>query len=163
MYRLGVRRMIVTNAAGSISQNLKPGDLMLIEDHIDLMGNVVRGFGARTVRKAYYSRKLLAIAERVALTSNLGITRGVLVGSIGPTYETPSEVELARKAGGHAVTMSTIPEVTMCALLGLPVVGISLITNVAAWHGGGHEEVIELARKGVGNLKVLIVGLIDAM
>mgnify|MGYP000014574558 CR=1 FL=1 len=164
MHKFGVRIIIVTNAAGSISDFLKPGDLMLIEDHVDLMWNVVSDLGkAHVMKKPYYSAKLLEVAERVAVSHKLPVKKGVLVAATGPTYETPSEVELARKAGGHAVTMSTIPEVTMCHALGISVVGISLITNIAAWHGGGHEEVIRLARMGAKNLRNLIAGLIDAL
>ncbi len=164
MHRLGIRSLVITNAAGSLTEWLVPGDLMLIEDHVDLMFNVSPELsGSLVFHKSYYSKRLIDLAESIALSQKVRIRRGVLVASTGPTYETPAEVEVARKAGGHAVTMSTIPEVTMCHALGISVLGISLITNMAAWHGGGHREVIELARKGSSNLKRLITGVIDAM
>lgn len=163
LHRLGVRVLIITNAAGSITQDLQPGDLMLIEDHVDLMWNVMPAPRRVKSHKPYYSVRLIKLAETIARSKKLRLRRGVLIGSTGPTYETPAEVELARRAGGDALTMSTIPEVTMCHALGISVLGISLITNMAAWHGGGHEEVIELARKGSRNLKTLIASIVDAM
>jgi purine-nucleoside phosphorylase len=162
---LGVSMMIITNAAGSISNRLAPGDIMLIEDHVDLMWTGVPGLtkAPQAIHKPYYSKRLLDLADRVAVEVGIPAKRGVLVAGTGPSYETPAEVSFSRKIGGDAATMSTIPEVTLCHQLGMAVLGVSVITNVAASHGGGHEEVIGFARKGSHHLKRLILGVIDSM
>jgi purine-nucleoside phosphorylase len=162
---LGVTVMIITNAAGSISRRLQPGDIMLIEDHVDLMWTGVPGLthGPQAIHKPYYAKGLLDIAEKVAVDEGIPAKRGVLIAGTGPSYETPAEVSFSRKIGGDAATMSTIPEVTLCHQLGIAVLGVSVITNVAASHGGGHEEVIDSARKGSRHLKRLILGVINSM
>jgi purine-nucleoside phosphorylase len=159
--RLGAGTMIITNAAGAVSDGLSPGDIMLIEDHIDLMWKVVPGFGDRPQvhHRPYYSRRLLDLAERMARKEGVNAARGVLLAATGPAYETRSEVEFARKIGADAATMSTIPEVTMCHRLGVAVLGMSLITNVAAHPKGGHEEVLASARRGSRNLEKLILAV----
>ena len=103
------------------------------------------------------------MAADVAVAAGIKATRGVLIASTGPSYETLSEVDFARKAGADAATMSTIPEVTLCRQMGIAVMGMSLITNVAGTHGGGHQQVIDFAEKGSRNLRRLILGVIDRL
>jgi purine-nucleoside phosphorylase len=162
--RLGAGTMIITNAAGAVSGRLLPGDIMLIEDHMDLMWKGVPGLTDRPqVRhRPYYSRRMLDLAERMAREKRVRAVRGVLLATTGPSYETPSEVEFARKIGADAATMSTIPEVTVCHRLGVAVLGMSLITNVAAHPKGGHEEVLVSARRGSRNLEKLILAVAGA-
>lgn len=163
--KLGVSAMIITNAAGSVSSRLTPGDIMLIEDHIDLMWTGVSELskGPQVMRRPYYSRRLTDLADDVATANGIPVKKGVLFATTGPSYETPSEVEFARKAGADAATMSTIPEVTLCHQLGIAVLGMSLITNVAASHMGGHEEVVGFAEKGSRQLRTILAGVIDAI
>jgi purine-nucleoside phosphorylase len=163
--RLGVGTMIITNAAGAVSAGLSPGDIMLIEDHIDLMWKGVPEITDRPqVRhRPYYSRRMLDVAERMAGTNGVRAVRGVLLATTGPSYETPSEVEFARKIGADAATMSTIPEVTACHRLGVTILGMSLLTNVAAHPKGGHEEVLASARRGSRSLEKMILAVAGAI
>jgi purine-nucleoside phosphorylase len=159
--RMGVRTMIITNAAGAVNPKLSPGDIMLIEDHIDLMWSGVPGIagGPRAIHRPYYSRRMLDLAEGIAAEKGVRAKRGVLLAAGGPSYETRSEVEFARKIGADAATMSTIPEVTICHHIGVTVLGMSLITNVAAQSKGGHDDVLVSARRGSKNLEKMILAL----
>jgi purine-nucleoside phosphorylase len=158
---LGVKTMIITNAAGALSGRLSPGDIMLIENHIDLMWRVVPEVGGtpQIEHRPYYSKRMLDLAEDIAGRIGVRAKRGVLLATTGPSYETRAEVEFARKIGADAATMSTIPEVTMCHMLGVTVVGMSLITNVAAQPKGGHEDVLSSARRGSKHLEKMILAL----
>ena len=159
--RLGVSTVIITNAAGAVSDRLSPGDIMLIESHIDLMWRVVPEVsdGPHIQRLPYYSKRMLDLAERVARENGVCAKRGVLLAATGPSYETRSEVEFARKIGADAATMSTIPEVAVCHQLGVTVLGMSLVTNVAARPKGGHDEVLSYARRGSKHLEKLILAV----
>jgi purine-nucleoside phosphorylase len=163
--RLGVSAMIITNASGSVSSRFRPGDILLIEDHIDLMWRAVSELsrGPQVMHRPYYSRRLTELAEEIGVAEGIAVKKGVLLATTGPSYETPAEVEFARTAGADAATMSTIPEVTLCHDLGIAVLGMSLITNVAAGHSGGHEEVVGFAEKGSRNLQKIVAGVIDVI
>ena len=157
MKLMGIDRLIITNAAGGINLNFSPGDLMFITDHINMMGdNPLRGdnqpdFGPRFPDMSeIYSKKLIEIGEKCA--SDLGIItrRGVYVGVMGPSYETPAEIRYFRAAGADVVGMSTVPEAIVASHMGISVLGISCITNMAAGvlpEPLSHEEVIETAEK----------------
>jgi len=114
-------------------------------------------------RRPYYSRRMLDLAEGIAREEGVRAARGVLLAATGPSYETRAEVEFARKVGADAATMSTIPEVTMCHRLGVTVLGMSLITNVAASPKGGHEEVLVAARRGSRGLEKMILAVARAI
>jgi purine-nucleoside phosphorylase len=159
--RLGAATMIITNAAGAVNPKLRPGDVMLIESHIDLMWKVVPEVtsGPLIRHRPYYSKRMLDLAESVAGRIGIRARKGVLLASTGPSYETGSEVEFARKIGADAATMSTIPEVTVCHQLGITVLGMSLLTNVAAQPKAGHEEVLVSARRGSKHLEKLILAV----
>jgi purine-nucleoside phosphorylase len=159
--RMGVSAVIITNAAGALSPKLKPGDIMLIEDHINLMWKPVPGVskGPLVKHNPYYSRRMLDLAEGVARDLGVRAKRGVLQASSGPSYETRSEADFARKIGADAATMSTIPEVTLCRQLGVTVLGMSLVTNVVAEPSVGHDEVLVSAREGSKNLQRMILAL----
>jgi purine-nucleoside phosphorylase len=138
--RLGVKRLVLTNAAGGISRRLKTGDLMLISDHINLLGsNPLRG-----------GPHFLDLSSVYDLPKLPGLKRGVYASMPGPTYETPAEIRMLRTLGADAVGMSTVPEAIVARQLGLRVTGISLITNAAAGTGKGpvtHSEVLRTAER----------------
>ncbi|RMG20515.1 MAG: purine-nucleoside phosphorylase [Deltaproteobacteria bacterium] len=153
--RLGAKGLIVTNAAGGIHHDLVPGDLMRITDHINmtgrspLTGRNVDALGPRFPDMSEaYDRRLSELLERVAADERLALRRGVYACMPGPAYETPAEIRMLRTLGADAVGMSTVPEVLAARHMGLRVVGVSVITNLAAGLSGGtlsHEEVKETA------------------
>jgi purine-nucleoside phosphorylase len=136
---LGIRGLIVTNAAGGINTGFRPGDLMLITDHINLMGgNPLVGENLDSLGPRFpdmseaYDRKMRETALRVAAERGLRLREGVYIGLAGPSYETPAEIRMCRALGADAVGMSTVPEVIVASHMEIPVLGISCITNMAA-------------------------------
>jgi len=154
---LGIQTLVLTNAAGGVDVQLSQGALMLISDHLNLMGvNPLRGpnderFGPRFPdMSAVYSEELQhqAIAEAQAM--GLELRRGIYAGLSGPSYETPAEIRLLRGLGADAVGMSTVPEAIVARQMGIAVLGISCITNMAAGLGNepiNHEEVVETGKQ----------------
>lgn len=157
MKLLGAEKIVVTNAAGSVNESFKPGDLMLITDHINLMGtNPLIGaneprFGPRFPDMSEaYNEELRYLAKKIARKQGLDLKEGIYVGNTGPTYETPAEVRMARVMGGDAVGMSTVPEVIVARHCDMKVLGISCLTNMAAGildQPLSHDEVIETTEK----------------
>lgn len=154
---LGVRRLIVTNAAGGINRQFRPGSLMLIRDHINLMGaNPLRGpnderFGPRFPDMTYaYSAALGEIARQAAREAGITLEEGVYVAVSGPSYETPAEIRMLRALGADAVGMSTVPEVIVARQMGLEVLGLAVIANLAAGvldRPLHHEDVLDAAER----------------
>jgi purine-nucleoside phosphorylase len=155
-HALGIRELLVSNAAGGISPKLAVGDLMVISDHLNLTGNnplvgpaeegVIRFPDMTDAYDPALRRRLRATAERLAIP----LREGVYAGLLGPSYETPSEVKMLRLLGADAVGMSTVSEVIMARALGMRVVGVSCITNAAAGVTGAalsHSEVLETTRR----------------
>jgi purine-nucleoside phosphorylase len=150
---LGIRMLMVTNAAGGVNAAFKEGDLMLISDHINMVfnnpmiGHNIPELGPRfpdTSRA--YSTRLQAVAQKVAMEQEVILQEGVYLFNTGPSYETPSEVRMARSLGADAVGMSTVPEVHAAVFCGIEVLGISFISNLAAGisgHALSHAEVVE--------------------
>jgi purine-nucleoside phosphorylase len=171
--RLGVRALIVTNAAGGINVNLTPGTLMVMDDHINLLGsNPLVGpnedrFGARFPDMSeVYSKRLRGIADAVARAQGIQIGHGVYVAVHGPSYETPAEIRYLRAIGADAVGMSTVPEAIVARHMGIEVLGISCITNAAAGvlpQPLNHDEVMEVARKVRGTFAALLEGIIGRL
>lgn len=167
---LGCRTLIVTNAAGAINRQFRPGDLMVITDHVNLMGDnpligeYEAGWGPRFPDMSEaYSRELVALAERVGGQSGVRLRRGVYVAVAGPSYETPAEIEFLRRMGADAVGMSTVPEVIVASQLGMKVLGVSCITNMAASHRGkrlSHLDVLTVTSQVAGKMRVLLRGVI---
>ena len=152
---LGIRTLVVTNAAGGIHRDFAPGDLMAITDHVNLSGwNALTGpnddrLGPRfpDMSRAY-DPALTQLLGRVAHEQGVPLKRGVYAMSAGPSYETPAEIRMMRTIGADAVGMSTVPEVVAASHMGVRVVGISCITNLAAGIGHqplSHDEVAETA------------------
>lgn len=152
MTHLGIKNLIVTNAAGGSNNEFHPGDLMIIKDHINFTGqNPLRGKnldekGPRFLDMSYaYDRELIKLAKESGESLNIDLKEGVYMWLTGPTYETPSEVRLANILGADAVGMSTVPEVIVANHEGVKVLGISCITNMAAGildQPLNHEEVV---------------------
>lgn len=153
---LGVRWLLLTNAAGGVNETYRPGDLMLIKDHIKLSAqSPVRGvhdgcWGPRFFDMSQvYDAGLQRLALDCAAQMKLSLHTGVYFFMAGPQFETPAEIRAIRLLGGDAVGMSTVPEVIAAAQCGLPVLGISCITNMAAGMESGHavsdEEVTQTA------------------
>lgn len=169
MKLLGISTLIVTNAAGGINTGFRPGNLMLIEDHLNLTGeNPLIGenlevFGDRFFDMTVaYDAEYRALAERLAAELNIPLQKGVYAWLTGPNYETPAEIRYLRAIGADAVGMSTVPEVLVARHSGLRVCGISCITNLAAGMGDGllsHEEVKETADR----VKVDFIRLVTAL
>lgn len=155
MALLGVKTLIVTNAAGGVNYNFNPGDLMLITDHINnsganpLVGQNMPEFGPRFPDVTdLYSKSLRETIRREAALKGIVLQQGVYMMWSGPNYETPAEVRMARILGADAVGMSTVPEALVAAQCGMQVVGISCVTNMAAGVTNvplNHQEVIEIA------------------
>ncbi|GEL08482.1 purine-nucleoside phosphorylase [Salisediminibacterium halotolerans] len=151
MQAIGVEKLIVTNAAGGVNEAYQPGDLMIINDHINWFGtNPLIGPNAGGVRfpdmSKAYSPELIAIAQQTAEELDIRTQNGVYVGNTGPAYETPAEVRMMRIIGGDAVGMSTVPEVIAARHAELDVLGVSCISNMAAGildQPLTHDEVIE--------------------
>ena len=169
---LGAKILIVTNAAGGINPTFNPGDLMIIEDHINFMGiNPLIGLRENggikflDMTQAYSTRlreKLDAAAEKLQAP----LRRGVYLAGTGPTYETPAEVKAFAWLGADAVGMSTVPEVIMARYHNLEVVGISCITNLAAGISGkkvSHEEVLEVGKVAQVKLAKLLTEFVGML
>jgi purine-nucleoside phosphorylase len=163
---LGARALVVTNAAGGINPSFAPGELMRITDHIDLTGrNPLIGPNEDLLGPRFpdlsraYDLRLAEALEEAARASSQKLRAGVYLQMSGPSYETPAEVRMALSLGADAVGMSTVPEVIAAAHMGLPVCGISCITNLAAGlspHALSHEEVVEVARSVEGRFLDLL-------
>lgn len=154
---LGIRQLIVTNAAGGIDQEFKPGDLMLITDHINLMGgNPLIGSNIDELGPRFpdmseaYDPAMREITMRAAAERGIALREGVYAGLTGPAFETPAEIRMCRILGADAVGMSTVPEVMVANHMGIRVLGISCITNMAAGmmpRKLSHAEVMETAHR----------------
>lgn len=162
--QLGIKNIIITNAAGGINDEFEPGDLMIINDHINLLGdNPLIGpeeMGPRFVDMSKaYSPELIEIIKRVGKSLNLHLHEGVYACMTGPSYETPAEIRMLRTLGADAVGMSTVPEVIAARQCEMNVLAVSCITNMAAGitsHALSHEDVVEVARKAEGILAILL-------
>ncbi len=148
---LNIKVLIVTNAAGGINPQFNPGDLMIIEDHINLMGvNPLVGMTDNSAVKFVdmsqaYSTRLREKLDNAAVKSQIAVRRGVYLATTGPSYETPAEVKAFAWIGADAVGMSTVPEVIVARYHNIEVAGISCITNLAAGITNkklSHEEVL---------------------
>lgn len=170
LHALGVRTLIVTNAAGGIRREYRPGQLVLIRDHLNLMGDSPLrgpnppGFGPRFPDMSEaYSKGLRALARE---RSSGGLAEGVYAGFLGPTYETPAEVRMAEAMGADLVGMSTVPEVIAARYLGVEVLGVSMVTNMAAGILDGalsHDEVVQTARRVIPTLAGLLEAVLAAL
>lgn len=167
MKLMGIKNIIVTNAAGAINESFHTGGLMLISDHIKffndtpLRGANIDDFGPRfNDMSDAYTKALRAVALDVAAKANIPLFCGVYAYMPGPCFETPAEIRMLKTLGADAVGMSTVPEVICASHSGINVIGISFLTNMAA---GIYEKIEELKYTGesINNFKALISGIID--
>lgn len=168
---MGVNTVVLTNAAGGIRTSFKPGDLMLIEDHINGMGaNPLQGphdpiWGPRFPdQSAVYDPDLRAMALDTARAAGLPLDTGIYYAASGPAYETPAEIRAYRALGADAVGMSTATEALLARAAGLRVLGLSCITNLAAGISPtplAHEEVAAAGRAAMPRIRALLEGFID--
>ncbi len=173
MGRLGVRRLILTSAAGGINTGFAQGALMIIDDHINMLGsNPLVGmnddrFGTRFPDMSeVYSARLRKIAEAAAKAKGVPVSHGIYVAVHGPSYETPAEIRFFRTIGADAVGMSTVPEAIAARHMGIEVLGISCITNMAAGvlpQPLVHDEVMETARRVRGSFIALLEGIVERL
>ena len=176
MQRLGVKTLVITNAAGAINPDYIPGDVMMLVDHIALIAmtglNPLRGpnldeFGVRFPDMSQvYDRELAETMREIAKEKNINLHEGVYVCLSGPSFETPADLRFLKVAGADAVGMSTVPEAIVAKHGGLRVVGFSGISNKANLDGSTittHEEVLEAGEKIVPKLKTLILGLLEKL
>jgi purine-nucleoside phosphorylase len=175
MQLLGVKTLLVTNAAGGINQNFQKGDLMLIVDHVNLVGlsghHPLRGpnlaeFGPRFPGMTHaYTPQLIALVQRIAAGLNLTLQEGVYAYISGPAFESPAEIRLLKAIGADAVGMSTVPEVVVANHGGMQVLGISSITNMTIQEINSglettEEEVWETIKIVVPKLTLLVKGIL---
>ena len=170
---LGIKTLILTNAAGGVNRGFSQGGLMVIDDHLNLMGgNPLVGpnddrFGPRFPDMTeVYSAQLRAVADLAGKAINLLLPHGVYVGLLGPSYETPAEIRYLRTVGADAVGMSTVPEAIVARHMGMDVLGISCITNMAAGvlpQPLNHAEVMETARRVREQFIALLEGIIGQL
>jgi len=173
MKAIGVSKLLVTNAAGGINTSYKPGDLMIISDHLNMTGrNPLIGANDNRLGVRFpdmsqaYSPQLRQKAKDVAASQGVELQEGVYVGFLGPNYETPAEIRMLRILGGDAVGMSTVSEVIVAQHAGMEVLGISCISNMAAGildQPLSHDEVMETAELVRDQFLKLVIGIIPVM
>ena len=170
---LGANTLILTAATGGINTSFRPGDLMLLTDHLNLIGaNPLRGrndirFGPRFPDMTeVYDLRLRTIAEQVATDLGHTLKQGVYAALSGPSYETPAEIRMLRTLGADVVGMSTVPEAIVARHQGMNVLAFALVTNVAAGVLGTpitHEEVLEAGREAGPRMGSIIAGVVGAI
>lgn len=173
MKELGVKILLVTNAAGGINTSYEVGDLMLIKDHINftfrnpLIGPNFSELGVRFPDMSEaYSRRLREVAKKVAAEQGQKLQEGVYIGLLGPSYETPAEIRMMRTLGADAVGMSTVAEVLVARHAGIEVLGFSCISNMAAGildQPLSHQEVMETTERVKQTFLQLILGIIPRL
>lgn len=167
---LGVRTLVITNAAGGLNPQFGAGDVMAIDDHICLMGltglaDVSRDCPPRVPRTTarLYDESLIHRASETARAAGFHLQRGVYIGVTGPTYETRAEYRAFRRIGGDAVGMSTIPEVLTAASCGMRVLGLSTITNIARPDAPSivsAQEVVDVATAALPKVRAIVEGIV---
>ena len=174
MMTVGIKKLFVSNAAGGVSFDLHVGDLMVIKDHINLLPNPLIGPNMDHLGPRFpdmtrpYDPSLIALAKKVAADQGITLKEGVYVGGTGPSYETPAEYKYFRLIGGDAVGMSTVPEVIAARHAGVPVFGISVITNeahddYAEDYVNDGDEVVVAANAAADKMTALIREMIERL
>jgi purine-nucleoside phosphorylase len=163
----GVKTLMVTNAVGAINADYKPGDIVAIQDHINLMGaNPLKGSNDFVDLSEAYSRELRNLARQMADRQGITLRTGVYAAYSGPSYETPAEIRALRIMGADMVGMSTVPEVIQANSLGLKVLGLSMITNMAAGMSAeplSHEDVIKTSNEASAKFSALVKAIIGEL
>jgi len=171
---MGIPTLVVTNASGAINPSFQAGDLVLLTDHINMLGvNPLRGANIEELgprfpdMSAAYTPALRAMAKSVALSEEIEVKEGVYLAALGPSYETPAEIRGFHAMGADLVGMSTVPEVIVAAHAGMQVLGLSIATNLAAGVDPSatltHEEVIETTRRKGAEMRRLLMGILERL
>ncbi len=169
---LGIETLLLTNAAGGIRRDFRPGTLMLIADQVNLsfrnplIGRVLAGEARFPDMSAPYDAELCAVAHQVARARGVALEDGVYAGVPGPSYETPAEIRMLERLGADAVGMSTVLEVVAARARGMRCLGISIITNLASGIGHGrlsHAEVMVAAEAAGDALGRVLAGVVEAV
>jgi purine-nucleoside phosphorylase len=173
MHALGARTLVVSNAAGGLNPQYRVGDVVVIDDQVNLMfRNPLQGatdsrLGPRWPDMSRpYDQQLADRAHAIARANAFGCHRGVYVGMLGPTYETRAEYRMARRLGGDVVGMSTVPEVIVAVQLGMRVLGLSTVTNACSPDQLGQttgEQVLAAAASASNKLQVIVEGVVSAV
>ena len=173
MQRFGARTLIVSNSAGGINRDFTPGDLMLITDHLNLVGtNPLIGLNDERLGPRFpdmtepYSLRLIALAEAAAAELGTSLRHGVYAGLSGPCYETAAEIRYLERIGADAVGMSTVPEVIVARYLVMEILGISCVTNMAtgiAKVKHAHEEVVRIANEASARFCAVVAATIGKL
>ena len=162
---LGIQALFVSNAAGAINRGFRPGDLMLISDHLNLMGQnpltgpVVEGDERFPDMSDAYDGRLRSVVRETALAEGIPLQEGVYAGLLGPSYETPAEIHMLERMGADAVGMSTVPEVIVAQAMGVRCFGVSCLTNFAAGISPeplSHRDVMETTERVGGQFRSLV-------
>lgn len=170
MHALGVKHLVLTNSAGGLHPYLTPGDLVLIRDHIYFQTPEVEEQRALYLQggvrqRVQYCPHLMQLAESAAFKAGVPLRHGTYAGLLGPTYETPGELELLRNMGAAVVGMSTVPEAMWAMSLGMKVLGISCVTNVThvidALAATSHQEVVDVAQQSSQKMEMILKDLLD--
>lgn len=167
---MGIKRLFVSNASGGVNPAFRIGDLMLITDHINMIPNPLAGPNVAELGPRFpdmsepYSRELIAMAERVAADNGIKLQKGCYLGLTGPSYETQKEYGFYRTIGADAVGMSTTPEVIAARHMDIPVMGLSVITNMGLEGAKAtHEEVQAEGLKAQKNMTRLVTGILEQL
>jgi purine-nucleoside phosphorylase len=172
LHALGAPVLVVSNAAGGLRRTFRPGDLMVIDDHVNFMfrnpleGLLEEGDVRFPDMSAPYDRELIGRVREVAREHAIALVEGVYCGELGPTYETLAEIRMFDRLGVDAVGMSTVPEVVVARAMGMRVLGISCITNMAAGLGAAkldHREVLEVGQMVAGKFQTLVRELVRGL
>ena len=171
---LGIPTLIVTNASGAINPDFEAGDLVLLTDHINMLGvNPLRGANIDELGPRFpdmssaYTPEIRELAKAVAAEESIEVKEGVYVAALGPSYETPAEIRAFHVMGADLVGMSTVPEVIVAAHAGMKVLGLSIATNLAAGVDPTatltHEEVIETTQRKGDEMRRLLMGILEKL
>ena len=171
---LGIPTLIVTNASGAINPDFQAGDLVLLTDHINMLGaNPLRGANIEELgprfpdMSAAYTPDMRVLAKAVAAAEGIEVKEGVYLAALGPSYETPAEIRAFHTMGADLVGMSTAPEVIVAAHAGMKVLGLSIATNLAAGVDPTatltHEEVIETTQRKGAEMRRLLMGILEKL
>ncbi len=167
MAAFDVKTVIVTNSVGAINAAYKPGDIVAIRDHINLMGaNPLKGSNDFVDMTEAYSSELRTLAHQMADRQGIRLQSGVYAAYSGPSYETPAEIRAMRTMGADMVGMSTVPEVIQAKSLGMKVLGLSMITNMAAGMSAkplSHQDVIKTSKKASAKFGALVKAIIGEL
>lgn len=167
---LGIKTLIVSNAAGGMNESFKPGDIMIIDDHINMLGrNPLVGdnnndLGPRFVDMSEaYDKNYRNLIDQISKDLAIDIKHGIYMSYLGPSYETPAEIKAFRMLGGDAIGMSTVPEVIVARHASIKVLGISIITNMASGISKeklSHEDVLKTSQKSLSRFSNLLTSFL---